>query len=1394
MELPLRSIATLVLAVGLGSCSDTPNAPVKTATSRSRILLAPRFSSEASAVYAQRSEIAGVQFDRVRVRIVRPPSEVVVDTTIVFGPNSSPVTLDLNVEARQAGEVFDGSIDYTSNGTVVFHGQTKVQSHAPEEPAPAQQEILIEYVGLGANAARVTLTPATTTIPAQSSFTFAATVTDANNVAIPNVPLLWASSDPSVATLVGAGTIQSTGKRGTVTITATTLTNKSATASVTVMLPPAGIVLISGGGQTGKAGASLANSAVVKVAASDGVGVGGAVVNFAAPIGGAVGSSSVTTDASGMASTSLKLGGLAGPQSFAASVAGFSVSIPATATAGDPAAIVVVSGDKQADSVKRTLGSPLVVKVTDAFGNAVSGATVSWSRSGSGTLTSATSVTNTDGFASIGYTLGSTVGAETITASVNGVANGATFTATAFASSPAAIAIVSGGTQTGRIGQALGAPFVVKVTDIGGNPAPNATVTWTTTSGTIAATSTTDAQGVASNTLTLGTALGNTTVTATIVNGKSVTFTITVQVGTVAKIAFRTMPPQTVAAGVSFEPPVQVVLLDAGGNLTSAANTVTIALGGSPTGAVMTGTLSRNAVNGVATFDDLQFNKPGPYTLVASSAGTSSITSSGFSVTPGAPVKLAITTQPSTAAQSGIAFAQQPSVQLLDMFDNPVPQSGVTVSTTVASGSGAVNGTSSVATNASGVAVFTNLRLNGTVGNFTVSFNSTGLSAATSNTIVLSPGTAAVVGFSTQPSSSTAGTAFAPAVAVRDVDGNTVATATNAITVAITTGTGQAGAVLTGTKTVAASAGVSSFAGLSINLAATNYTLTASASGLTSSNSATFAINAGPPATLAIFAGNNQFFPSNFGSTRAAQSVIVRDAFTNPVPGTNVTFSAGAGATANGVATSVVATNSGGVADVFTGVTATSGTVTVTATVAALPPATLTATRTNQGGWFTQCARTTTNAAYCWGDNSMGTIGDGTTTATSVPSAVAGGLTFTSFTPEYGGHRCAVASGGAAYCWGRNDYGALGDNTTTNRLVPTPVAGGLSFTLLTTSSYATCGLTTTNQMYCWGWTGGGTLGDGDVGTLRTVPTLVNTGGRVFTKIVVLDDYACGLESAGVLSCWGQTPGGTVVTATPVPGAPALTSISAGFYHVCGITAAGAGYCMASYNAAGVTGNGSTASVPVPSPVSGGLTFAEIVAHAYNTCGRTTVGVLYCWGDNTFGGGGQIGDGTAGTNRTTPALVLGGITFSSLLGGGAVHTCAVANTGQPFCWGSGSQLGDGSGATSRTPVPVQWVQGTAGVARSIVVATGNNGSGQAGAAIGAPPTVLVRDYAGNPVANATVTFTVTGGGGSLTGGTVQTDSFGNATVGSWTLGATPGVNTMTATISGIGTVIFTATGT
>src|SRR5207244_3128523 len=137
-------------------------------------------------------------------------------------------------------------------------------------------------------------------------------------------------------------------------------------------------------------------------------------------------------------------------------------------------------------------------------------------------------------------------------------------------------------------------------------------------------TSTTDKTGFSSNTMKLGSTAGGASATASI-GGKSVTFKATALIGLVSKAVFQTGPPPVGAAGSALTPAIQVALQDAGGNLTPATNPVTIALGTNPTGATLSGTLTRSAVAGVATFDDLKIDKAGSgYTLTATSAGASS--------------------------------------------------------------------------------------------------------------------------------------------------------------------------------------------------------------------------------------------------------------------------------------------------------------------------------------------------------------------------------------------------------------------------------------------------------------------------------------------------------------------------------------------------------------------------------------------------------------------------------------------------------------------------------------------------------------------------------------------------------------------------------------------------
>jgi alpha-tubulin suppressor-like RCC1 family protein len=93
------------------------------------------------------------------------------------------------------------------------------------------------------------------------------------------------------------------------------------------------------------------------------------------------------------------------------------------------------------------------------------------------------------------------------------------------------------------------------------------------------------------------------------------------------------------------------------------------------------------------------------------------------------------------------------------------------------------------------------------------------------------------------------------------------------------------------------------------------------------------------------------------------------------------------------------------------------------------------------GGDYT-CGVTIAHVALCWGDNSTGSLGDGTTIERTRPRAVSGGLSFSGVSAGFGGHACGVTTDSRAYCWGGNQFGEVGDGTTnTLRLTPVPVAG-----------------------------------------------------------------------------------------------------------------------------------------------------------------------------------------------------------------------------------------------------------------------------------------------------------------------------------------------------------------
>lgn len=341
------------------------------------------------------------------------------------------------------------------------------------------------------------------------------------------------------------------------------------------------------------------------------------------------------------------------------------------------------------------------------------------------------------------------------------------------------------------------------------------------------------------------------------------------------------------------------------------------------------------------------------------------------------------------------------------------------------------------------------------------------------------------------------------------------------------------------------------------------------------------------------------------------------------------------------------------------------------------------------------CGVTSGGVAYCWGDNQFGQLGDGSTTRRAAPVAVTG-VALASITAG-ADHTCGLTAGGAAYCWGNNQGGALGDGSTTSSPTPVAVAGGLTFASSSAGSGQTCGITTDGVEYCWGSNAGGKLGDGTTIATRLTPVPITNDFR-FRTVSAGAAHSCGIARSGVIFCWGSNASAqlgdntTVDRRTPrrIPGATTYHDISAGASHTCALATSsavemiwpGSAYCWGTNNV-GQLGNGTTTQATRPTAVIGGLTFSALSTRRNHTCGiRLGAGGTYCWGQNNAG---QLGDGST-DESSLPVAVRSDLLFTAVRAGDR-HTCGITTTRRVFCWGANSigQLGDGTTSASYVPV-------------------------------------------------------------------------------------------------------------
>ncbi|MGV1037822.1 MAG: RCC1 domain-containing protein [Candidatus Nanopelagicales bacterium] len=232
-------------------------------------------------------------------------------------------------------------------------------------------------------------------------------------------------------------------------------------------------------------------------------------------------------------------------------------------------------------------------------------------------------------------------------------------------------------------------------------------------------------------------------------------------------------------------------------------------------------------------------------------------------------------------------------------------------------------------------------------------------------------------------------------------------------------------------------------------------------------------------------------------------------------------------------------------------------------------------------GNFFACALTTKGAVKCWGANTYGQLGNGTTKSSAKPVAVRGFTKGGKGLGAGGYHACAVTSKRAAKCWGYNGEGELGNNTKVNSAKPVAVYGlhkGVGS--LSAGSYSTCALTTKGAVKCWGYNG-----DGELGNNTTTSALKPVAAYGLTKkvkaIAYGDIHGCALTTAGRVKCWGYNGygalGDNTTTSSPKPVGvynmgPKIKGIAAGGYHSCAVTTKGRVKCWG-FNAYGQLGNG-----------------------------------------------------------------------------------------------------------------------------------------------------------------------------------------------------------------------------
>ncbi len=757
---PLRRLAVLglVFVGAILSCGRDVTGPLGSAARFVRGLsFNPVFPPAFQAAGGSSSGV--VSFNRVHVVLHHSDGTVALDTTIDFPAGADEITVSLTVKLLDAapggGEAMSLNLGYlNAAGDTVFKGGPVSVTAAPPPtgggPNPPVQ-IPVSYSGPGSTAASVLISPRSGTVVAGAGFNFTAIAKDNAGATLSGTPIIWNSLDPSIATITSAaaGAGNALNLRGTARIIAQLLTGPADTVVLTVTLPASQIIVQSGNAQSGIVGTNLAAPLVVKVAASDGVGVAGSTVNFAvATGGGSVANASVVSDASGLAQTTWKLGTGIGAQSVTASSGTLTNSpLTFTATAQAATATKLVVTTQPVNGVAGIALPAIVITAEDNNGNIATTFTgpitlALGAHPAGATLRGAATVNAVAGVATFtGVTINKNGTAYTLVASATGLTSATTggfdiavgapskldFTsqpASTSAGSPISVAVTAEDKEGNAVTTFAGA------VSIGLGLNPGASTLGGTTSATAIA-------GVATfPSLTLNRAGNGYTIIANAADVTSATSAaFDIDIGPAASLVVASGDRQSGTANSPLAGPVIVQVTDLGGNGV-AGKTVTFTVTGG--GGSVSAASRVSDGSGYASTNWTLGPAGGQAMSVASAGLRSTLTVVAVIAAGGGSGTMTVFGGNNQFAVANTPVLTPPSVLVKDGANNPV--SSVAVTFTPSAGS-SITGPASVVTGINGIATVGGWTL-GLSGSFTLSASATGYTTVvftgTVNTVPMS--------------------------------------------------------------------------------------------------------------------------------------------------------------------------------------------------------------------------------------------------------------------------------------------------------------------------------------------------------------------------------------------------------------------------------------------------------------------------------------------------------------------------------------------------------------------------------------------------------------------------------------------------------------------------------